>query len=215
MLQGWGTSGATNLTDALAHFHPGPDNIAMSKPSSLKNHFLIALPGLEDPNFSRTVTYVCEHSENGAMGIVLNHPSELHLIDVLNHMEIKPSVPGLSSQPVYLGGPVEGERGFVLHSPASRWDSSMCITDDICVTTSRDILQAMAQGQGPDKTLVALGYAGWGAGQLEQELQSDTWLSGPADPGIIFDLPAELRLTSAAALLGVDLNLITSTAGHA
>ena len=187
----------------------------MSKPSSLKNHFLIALPGLEDPNFSRTVTYLCEHSENGAMGIVLNHPSELHLIDVLNHMDIESVASGLANQPVYLGGPVEGERGFVLHSPASEWDSSMRISEDISVTTSRDILQAMAQGEGPEKTLVALGYAGWGAGQLEQELQSDTWLSGPADPGIIFDLPTEVRLTSAAALLGVDLNLITTTAGHA
>lgn len=187
----------------------------MSKPSSLQNHFLIALPGLDDANFSRTVTYICEHNEQGAMGLVLNHPSELQLIDVLNHMEIKPSIREPLHRPVFLGGPVEGERGFVLHSPGPEWDSTMAVSDGISITTSRDILQAMAQGQGPEKTFVALGYAGWAAGQLEQELQSDTWLSGPADPKIIFDLPADLRLASAAALLGVDLNLITPTAGHA
>ena len=187
----------------------------MSASSSLRNRFLIALPGLQDPNFSRTVTYICEHTEHGAMGIVLNHPSDLMLADVLQHMDIDPAAAPPVDQPVFLGGPVETERGFILHTPTPDWDSTMHISDQIYVTTSRDILQAMARNQGPDKTLVALGYAGWAAGQLEAELQSDTWLSGPADPGVIFDVPAELRLESAAALLGVDLNLITSTAGHA
>ena len=187
----------------------------MARSSSLKNHFLIALPGLNDPNFSRTVTYLCEHGDNGAMGIVLNHLSELRLIDVLDHMDIQPRSSGLAEQPVYLGGPVEGERGFVLHTTDSTWDSTLSISDQISVTTSRDILEAMAQGDGPEKTLVALGYAGWAPGQLEQELQSDAWLSGPADPQVIFDVPAEQRLSSAAALLGVDLNLVSTIAGHA
>ncbi len=187
----------------------------MSEDSSLKNQFLIAMPGLEDPNFARTVTYICEHNEDGAMGIVINRPSELMLSDVLAHMGINPQAPGLDQQPVYLGGPVEEERGFVLHTPAADWDSSMSITDDISITTSRDILEAMANGNGPEKSLIALGYAGWGAGQLDEEIQDNAWLSGPADPAILFDMPADKRWTAAARLLGVDMNLLSTDAGHA
>lgn len=183
--------------------------------ASLKSQLLIAMPALNDPNFARTVTFVCEHGEHGAMGIVLNRPTDLTLADVLRHMEIEGGLGAAADQTVYLGGPVEEERGFVLHTESAPWDSTMPVSDDISITTSRDILEAMAAGRGPTRTLVALGYAGWGAGQLEQELQDNAWLSGPADHSILFDLPAEERWEAAARLLGVDVNLLSGDTGHA
>jgi len=187
----------------------------MDTSASLKNQLLIAMPNLEDPNFSRTVTFICEHGEHGAMGIVLNRPTDLRLTDILQHMEIGDGLGEAGEQTVYLGGPVEEERGFVLHTHTPPWDSTLAIDDQISITTSRDILEAMAKGDGPNKTLVALGYAGWGAGQLERELQENAWLSGPAESSILFDLPAEDRWEAAARLLGVDVNLLSSEAGHA
>lgn len=189
--------------------------MAMNESSSLKNQLLIAMPGLEDPNFSRTVTYVCEHNEQGAMGIVINRPSQLKLGDVLDHMGIEINSLGANEQIVYVGGPVSEERGFVLHDHTSPWDSTLDITQDISITTSRDILEAMAAGEGPNHALIALGYAGWGAGQLEDEMQANAWLSGPADPSILFDLPFGQRWEAAAKLLGVDMNLLSMEAGHA
>jgi len=184
--------------------------------SSLKNHFLIAMPGLEDPNFSRTVTYICDHDAEGAMGIVINRPSELSLADVLTHMGIDCHDAGAGEQPVYLGGPVQEERGFVLHSPnQGGWKSSIAVTDAIGITTSRDILEAMARGEGPDQALVALGYAGWGAGQLEAEMKDNAWLSGPAEASVLFDLAPDKRWAAAAHLLGVDMALMSTDAGHA
>jgi putative transcriptional regulator len=184
--------------------------------SSLKNHFLIAMPGLDDPNFSRTVTFICDHDENGAMGIIINRPSELHLADVLEHMGIDNHTSSAHEQIVYLGGPVQEERGFVLHSPREGgWKSSIAVTDEIGITTSRDILEAMANDRGPDKSLVALGYAGWGAGQLENEIKENAWLSGPADTTVLFDLPPAQRWAAAARILGVDMTLMSSDAGHA
>jgi putative transcriptional regulator len=187
----------------------------MTDAPSLKSQLLIAMPTLEDPNFSRTVTYICEHSDHGAMGIVLNRPTDLRLADVLKHMEIDGGLGDAGEQIVYLGGPVEEERGFVLHTHTEPWDSTLAITDEISVTTSRDILEAMAHGRGPNQTFVALGYAGWGAGQLEQELQQNAWLSGPSDQSILFELPADQRWEAAARLLGVDVNLLSGDAGHA
>ncbi|MDJ0738929.1 MAG: YqgE/AlgH family protein [Gammaproteobacteria bacterium] len=187
----------------------------MERPDSLKNQLLIAMPSLDDPNFSRTVTYICEHGEHGAMGIVLNRPTDLRLTDILQHMEIGGAMGAAGEQIVYLGGPVEEERGFVLHTSTDPWDSTLAIDDRISITTSRDILEAMAKGEGPTQTLVALGYAGWGAGQLERELQENAWLSGPAETSILFDLPADQRWEAAARLLGVDVNLLSSEAGHA
>jgi putative transcriptional regulator len=187
----------------------------MEQNDTLTNQLLIAMPSLEDPNFSRTVTYICEHGEHGAMGIVLNRPTNLRLADVLQHMEIDGASDAAGGQIVYLGGPVEEERGFVLHTPATQWDSTLAITAEISITTSRDILEAMARDRGPRRTLVALGYAGWGAGQLEQEIQQNAWLSGPADSSILFELPAEERWEAAARLLGVDVHLLSSEAGHA
>jgi putative transcriptional regulator len=187
----------------------------MNVTASLKNQLLIAMPSLEDPNFARTVTYICEHGEHGAMGIVINRPTDLRLADVLKHMEISGGMGEAGEQTVFLGGPVEEERGFVLHTESRDWDSTLQIEDGIGITTSRDILEAMARGEGPGKTLVALGYAGWGAGQLEQEIQQNAWLSGPVDRAILFDLPPDKRWEAAARVLGVDLHLLSNEAGHA
>ena len=187
----------------------------MNETASLKNQLLIAMPSLQDPNFARTVTYICEHGEHGAMGIVLNRPTDLRLADVLRHMQIDGGMGEAGEQIVYLGGPVEEERGFVLHTRSERWDSTLEIDEDISITSSRDILEAMAQGAGPRHTLVALGYAGWGAGQLERELLQNAWLSGPVDQSILFELPSDQRWEEAGRLLGVDVNLLSSEAGHA
>lgn len=181
----------------------------------LTNHFLIAMPALDDPNFARTVTYVCEHNADGAMGIVINRPIDIRLGEVLGHMQLASPHEEVGRRPVLLGGPVQRERGFVLHTPPGQWGSTLRVTDRIGVTTSRDILVAMADGSGPARVLVALGYAGWGAGQLEKEMADNSWLSGPADESILFDVPFEDRWTAAAALLGVDLERLSSQVGHA
>ncbi|GAB4345898.1 MAG: YqgE/AlgH family protein [Gammaproteobacteria bacterium] len=187
----------------------------MVETSYLTNHFLIAMPTLEDPNFARTVTYICEHNEEGAMGIVINRPLDLHLGDVLSHMDLKPKGEQVAQQSVLLGGPVQRERGFVLHSPASDWDATLRINERIGVTTSRDILAAIAEGEGPEHALVALGYAGWAPGQLEQEMADNAWLSGPADYEILFELPFHARWEAAALSLGVDLHTLSDEVGHA
>lgn len=183
--------------------------------SNLTSHFLIAMPGLKDGNFSRTVTYICEHNDEGAMGIVLNRPSDLQLCDLLEQLEISERIPEKCRQPIYIGGPVQVDRGFVLHSQEKAWETTIAITEQIGITTSRDILQSIATGEGPLKCLIALGYAGWSAGQLEAELKANAWLNGPADLYSLFDLPAERRWDAAARLLGVDLNLLSGEAGHA
>ena len=189
---------------------------AMSDFSSfLTNHFLIAMPMLMDPNFFRTVTYICEHNRDGAMGIIINRPLSITVHEILQQMNIKSSSDILRNQLVFLGGPVQRERGFVIHYPIGNWESSLVVTDTIAVTTSRDILQAMADGNGPQRSLVALGYAGWGAGQLEREISGNSWLSGPSDLRILFETPVERRWYNAALFLGVDMNLISSDIGHA
>ena len=182
---------------------------------SLGNHFLIAMPQLADPNFFHSVTYICEHTEEGALGLVINRPLDLTLNEVFEQMDIPTDNCQSLDEPIYTGGPVQQERGFILHSPAGSWESSAPITDTISITTSRDILEAIARNEGPEQTLIALGYAGWGAGQLEQELADNAWLSGPADPDIIFSTPVEGRWKAAAKRLGVDLDLLSSDAGHA
>lgn len=187
----------------------------MSTPPSLRNHFIIAMPGMADPNFSHTVTYICEHNEDGAMGIVINRLMEISLADVLEQMDIEPSRQLDTSVAIHEGGPVQPEHGFVIHTPVGAWESSLRISEDIGLTTSRDILAAIAHAEGPAHYLIALGYAGWGPGQLEQEMAQNAWLSGPASREILFELPLERRWAAAAALLGVDLNLISSEIGHA
>lgn len=182
----------------------------------LGNHFLIAVPGMSDPNFQRSVTLVCQHTADGAMGLMLNRLSDYKIGDVLEQMSISTELTELAETPVLLGGPVQPERGFVLHEPgAEKWDSTFQLSDELSLTTSRDILAAMARGEGPRRALVALGYAGWGEGQLETELQDNAWLAVAADRAILFETPLEQRWSSAARLMGVDLTLLTDYAGHA
>lgn len=187
----------------------------MTDNTSLRDHFLIAMPALSDPNFDHSVTYICEHSSDGAMGILINRQLTLIMAEVLGQMQIGPSKKFNTNQKVHEGGPVQPEHGFVLHSPVGAWESSLQVGDNIALTSSRDILTAIAHGEGPQHYLIALGYAGWGPGQLEQELAANAWLSSPADPRILFELPIEERWSAAAALLGVDLNLLSSECGHA
>ena len=186
------------------------------KNSYLTNQFLIAMPNLMDPNFFHSVTYICEHNAQGAMGIVINQPVELTLGELMAQLQIHSDDPEQSAQTIFRGGPVEPERGFVLHRPRGHWESSLTITDDMTLTTSSDIISAMARhSDTPDDALITLGYAGWGAGQLEQEMLDNAWLSGPADPEIIFHTPTEKRWEAAAQLVGVDIHQITGEAGHA
>jgi putative transcriptional regulator len=182
---------------------------------SLANHFLIAMPSLRDPNFARTVTLICEHSGDGAMGIVINRGTDLRLTDVLEQMNIDGSRSHHRDMAVYLGGPVQSNRGFVLHEPLGSWESTLAVTDRLGVSTSRDILAALAENRGPQRVLLALGYAGWAAGQLEHEIGENTWLSGPADHQILFDTPVEARWAAAAQHLGVNLAALSGEAGHA
>jgi putative transcriptional regulator len=181
----------------------------------LTNHFLIAMPGLQDPNFSRTLTYVCEHSQEGTMGIVVNRPMGLQLGEMLEQLDIQATDLVATQMPIFLGGPVQPDRGFVLHNGSHLWDSTLQIVPGVNVTTSKDILEAIARGEGPDHVLVALGYAGWSGGQLEDEMSSNAWLSGPATGDILFRMPAEQRWHAAARLLGVDLDLMSADVGHA
>lgn len=175
---------------------------------SLKNQFLIAMPGLPDPNFQQSVTYICEHHENGAMGIVINQPVNLTMGELLSHLDLEVDE-SVEEQPLYYGGPVQKERGFLLHTPEKQWETTMNISEGISLTGSKDILEAIAQNQGPKKVIMALGYAGWDAGQLESELAANSWLTVPADPGILFDIESDKRWTSAAKKLGIDVNLVS------
>lgn len=181
----------------------------------LTGHLLIAMPAMADPNFFRTVTYICEHTDEGALGIVINRPLQMDLGTVFEQLALEAADPGLAKQPVLRGGPVQTERGFVLHEPARKWDSTVEVSESVHLTTSQDILSAMAEGTGPKRVLMALGYAGWGAGQLESEMSANAWLSVPANDTIIFDTPFEARWSAAAALLGINLATISSEAGHA
>jgi len=183
--------------------------------SSLTNHLLIAMPSLADPNFSHAVTLVCEHSEKGALGIVLNKPLPMKLSEVLSQMKLEPSSEQIAEQAVLCGGPVHTDRGFVLHRPGGQWDHTHRVSDTIQVTTSRDVLAAMARGEGPSDAFIALGYAGWDSGQLEREMRENAWLSMPVDARVVFDLPFEQRWLGAWQLLGIDVDKMSLVAGHA
>ncbi|MCA1714264.1 MAG: YqgE/AlgH family protein [Gammaproteobacteria bacterium] len=184
-------------------------------PAFLANQLLIALPALADPNFSRSVTLICQHDGDGAMGVVVNRASEYTMDEVLEQMGIACDDATLRAQIVLAGGPVHPERGFVLHDGTREWDSSLAIADGLYVTTSRDILEAMARGEGPEHATVALGCAGWGTGQLEHELVENSWLTVPADADLLFAQPLEARWQAAAARIGVDLARIADYSGHA
>jgi putative transcriptional regulator len=197
---------------------PGRDAripVMQAAPTPLANQLLIAMPALSDPHFARGVALVCQHDAEGAMGVVVNRPSEYTLGDVLEQMGIETGDEGLRGRLVLSGGPVHPERGFVVHDGNGQWDSSLPIADNLHVTTSRDILEAMARGTGPEHALVALGCAGWGAGQLEQELIEDSWLTAPADTRLLFGTPLEARWQAAAGLIGVDMSRLADYSGHA
>lgn len=182
---------------------------------TLTNHLLIAMPSLADPNFAHTVTLICEHSDKGALGIVLNKPLPMKLLDVLTQMKLAPSSEQIAAQPVLRGGPVHTDRGFVLHRPGGVWDHTHKVSEAIQVTTSRDILAAMARGDGPTDAFIALGYAGWESGQLEKELRDNAWFSMPVDPHVVFELPFEDRWNGAWRALGIDVERLSPVAGHA
>jgi putative transcriptional regulator len=183
--------------------------------SSFTNHLLLAMPALADPNFSQAVTLICEHTDKGALGIVLNKPLPMRLADVLTQMQLEPASEHIASQPVLRGGPVHTDRGFVLHRPGGEWDHTHKVSDSIQVTTSRDILTAMARGEGPGDAFIALGYAGWDGGQLEREMKDNAWLSMPVDASVVFDLPFEERWLAAWRLLGIDVDNLSRVPGHA
>jgi putative transcriptional regulator len=185
------------------------------KTTNLTNHFIIAMPSLLDDNFNQTVTYICEHNENGCFGIVINRKTDVTLDEVIHQMDLDHNESIARHHFIYHGGPVQQERGFILHQPLGEWSSSLKINDHLALTTSRDILEAIAHDQGPEQSIIALGYAGWSPGQLEQEIADNTWLNCPAEEQIIFDIPAEKRWQAAADLLGIDLQLLSNDAGHA
>lgn len=187
----------------------------MESPEFLTNNFLIAMPAMKDPNFGQTVTYICQHNPEGALGIVINRTIDLTVGDVLDQMNIDRTPSPLSDAPVHYGGPVQMERGFILHEDIGDWDSTLQINSLTGLTTSRDILEAIAHNVGPNRALLALGYAGWGEGQLEREISENAWLHWPADNELIFSVAVEQRWSQAALLLGVDLSLLSTDAGHA
>lgn len=182
---------------------------------NLANHFLIAMPAMSDKNFARTLTLVCEHNDQGALGVIVNRPTDMSLATLFERVDIALGDAPFAAQPVYFGGPVQTDRGFVLHRPVGQWQSTLDLGSDIGLTSSRDILRAMAEHGGPEEVLVTLGYAGWAAGQLEWELSQNAWLTVRADPRIVFDLPPEERLVAAMQLLGVDFANLSDVAGHA
>lgn len=181
----------------------------------LTHHFLIAMPAMADPYFAKTLTYICEHNEQGALGIVLNRRIDLDFKALFEQIKIPLDAKALEIMPIHYGGPVQMDRGFVLHQPAGDWQSTLKISDDIGLTTSKDILEAVGRGEGPQRLFVSLGYAGWDAGQLEHELAQNAWLTVPAIPKIIFDEPEETRLAAAMQMLGVDFASLAEEAGHA
>lgn len=185
---------------------------------NLANHFLIAMPSMLDPIFGGTVIYVCEHNANGALGVIVNKPTDMGLDELFERAELGPefSISLLSEpDPVMFGGPVQVERGFVLHSPHGNFSAMMKVTDEIALTTSKDILEAVAHGNGPRRLLVTLGCAGWSAGQLEEEIGNNGWLTVPADPSIIFDMPHEARFAASMNILGINPMTLSGQAGHA
>lgn len=183
--------------------------------TDLTGHFLIAMPALQDNNFSHTVTYICEHNENGTLGITINRPSDFNLSEMLAQLSIHPKNPAIGLRSIFIGGPVHQDRGFVLHTPNGNWESSLHVNDSISVTTSRDILQSIADGNGPEDCVIALGYSGWAPGQLESEMSANAWLSCPGNHQILFHTPVQDIWHEAASLLGIDLTLMSNDAGHA
>ncbi len=194
--------------------------IAVDTPElKLEDHFLIAMPSMLDPIFGGTVVYLCEHNAEGALGIIVNKSTDMTLDSLLNKIDLKLEIEHkflpISEIPVMFGGPVQIERGFVLHEPLRQFSSMLRVNEHVALTTSKDILEAVAAGDGPKQLLVSLGCAGWSAGQLEQEIGRNGWLTVRADPAVMFDVPVEQRFAAALKLLGIDPMMLTAEAGHA
>ncbi|MCP3673909.1 MAG: YqgE/AlgH family protein [Gammaproteobacteria bacterium] len=187
----------------------------MNEFPSLKDHFLIAMPNLYDPNFYQAVNYIIEHDAEGAMGMVINHPMDVDIAELLDQLNISTNENFMRNKKIMAGGPVQVDRGFIVHSPIGNWESSLQLNESVAVTTSIDILTAISKDEGPEKIEVILGYAGWGAGQLDQEILENIWLSVPANPEILFHTPADKRWEKAAELIGIDINQLSTQAGHA
>lgn len=185
---------------------------------NLANHFLIAMPAMQDPVFGGTVVYVCEHNENGVLGVVINKPTDMTMEVLFDRIDLKLAAGSdtpIINEPIMFGGPVQDDRGFVLHTPGARYSSSLTVTDEIAFTTSIDVLEAVAKGDGPERMLVSIGYSGWSPGQLEDEIGRNGWLTVGASADILFDFPIEQRYVAAIKLLGIDPLMLASEAGHA
>ena len=182
---------------------------------NLTDHFLIAMPAMEDPYFSNALVYVCEHNENGALGIIVNRPIDMNLGGLLEKIDIKLEAQEMARHPVYFGGPVQLDRGFVLHRPIGQWQSTLSVNAEVGLTSSRDVLASVGAAGLPAEIIISLGYAGWEAGQLENELAQNSWLTVPAEAGILFDLPSEERLPAAMQKLGISFTQLSDVAGHA
>ena len=182
---------------------------------NLTDNFLIAMPTLEDPYFANALVYICEHNENGALGIIVNRPIDLNLAGLLEKIDIPMEAGTMADLPVYFGGPVQLDRGFVLHRPVGHWQSTLAVNGDVGLTSSRDVLASVGKEGLPSEIIVTLGYAGWDAGQLENELAQNSWLTVPAKATILFELPPEERLPAAMQKLGVSFTQLSDVAGHA
>ena len=182
--------------------------------ANFTHHFLIAMPAMADPNFAHSLTFVCEHNKDGALGIVVNRPTDMRLSALFAQIDVPLANEAVGNTPVHFGGPVQVDRGFVLHRPLGNWQSTLAISEEIGLTTSKDVLEAVARGEGPAGVLVSLGYAGWSAGQLEEEIAQNAWLTVLADADVLFDTPAEARLPAAMRLLGIDFSRLSDAVGH-
>jgi putative transcriptional regulator len=197
----------------------GPRSTSTVTSTNLTNQFLIAMPGMADETFAGAVVYLCEHTEKGALGLVINRPIDLNLRNLFERVDLSLARDDLAEQPVYFGGPVQTERGFVLHErlaeEGGHYASSLTVPGGLEMTASRDVLEALSQGAGPKRAVVMLGYAGWGAGQLEDEISRNGWLTVSADAAVIFETAAEDRYARALALLGIDPAMLSQDVGHA
>jgi putative transcriptional regulator len=182
--------------------------------SYLNNQFIIAMPGLIEPIFHHTVTYLCQHTKEGALGIVINRSADMKLGEIFKQMDIQVSSLAAAETPVFSGGPVQQDRGFVVHTACGDWDMTLPVSEDISLTTSRDVIEAIAAGEGPKQYLIALGYAGWSEGQLEKEILGNSWLNTPCAKQILFETPVSQRWSAAASQIGIDINQLTMPAGH-
>jgi putative transcriptional regulator len=181
----------------------------------LTHHFLIAMPTMADPYFNRALIYVCEHNEQGALGVIVNRPLDLTLANLFEKVDLELQAREIGALPVHFGGPVQMDRGFVLHRPRGEWQSSMHVTDEVGLTSSKDILVSISASGEPKDIIMTLGYAGWGAGQLEHEVAQNAWLTVPAQADILFEQPPEERLPAAMQILGVSFAQLSDVAGHA